>query len=217
MKRTHPDDVSTTLWDTFAKQESLNEDQLEQFKLYAQLLVQWNELSNLTTVVSQEGIIATHFQDSLALGHAIDLTTTKSLLDVGSGAGFPGVALKIKYPNLQVRLMEVNNKKIAFLDEVITRLNLADTFIYDIDWRTFLRKTEQSIELFVARASLHPDELMRMFKPSCPYNHAQLIYWASRYYELSPKEQPYFTREFTYTIKGKMSKLLFFSSSKEKQ
>ena len=80
-----------------------------------------------------------------------------------------------------------------------------------MDWRTFLRKTDEPIELFVSRASLHTDELMRMFKPSCPYNNRQLVYWASVEWQITKQEEPFFEREIEYMVKTKKRRLIFFA------
>ena len=119
-----------------------------------------------------------HFIDSLIVANYIDLTTIKSIADVGTGGGFPGIPLKILYPHLSMTLIEVTEKKIRFLENVVAQLGLSSVEIVNLDWRTFLRKTSSPIDLFVSRASLHSDELLKMFKPSCVYKQATLVYWA---------------------------------------
>lgn len=102
----------------------LNEKQLNQFELYYDLLVEWNSFMNLTAITEYEEVIQKHFLDSLSLCKAYKIQGGDSLLDMGTGAGFPGIPLKIAYPELSVLLMDSLNKRIKFLDEVITKLGL---------------------------------------------------------------------------------------------
>lgn len=98
--------------------------QLNQFLKYYELLVEWNQFMNLTAITDYDEVMKKHFVDSLSLVKTYDVTKTATLIDVGTGAGFPGLALKIAYPNLQVTLLDSLNKRIKFLNEVITQLGL---------------------------------------------------------------------------------------------
>lgn len=102
----------------------LNEKQIEQFLTYYEMLVEWNEFMNLTAITEYEDVLKKHFVDSISLIKAYDVSKNVKLIDIGTGAGFPGLALKIAYPNLQVTLLDSLNKRIKFLDEVIIKLNL---------------------------------------------------------------------------------------------
>ncbi len=145
-----------------------------------------------------------------ANGKEVSEHAVAMIADVGSGAGFPGIPLKILFPQIKVILIEVSKKKIEFLTTVIQRLGLQECQVYDLDWRTFLRKTAEPISVFVSRASLHTDELIRMFKPSCIYNDRLLVYWASKDWAITPLEKPFFACEELYTIKQKRRRLIFF-------
>ena len=90
------------------------------------------------------------------------------------------------------------------------QLGLTDVDFVSQDWRTFLRSTNHPVDLVLARASLHPDELVRMFKPSCPYNKARLVYWASNTWQPEKTEMPYLQREEAYLIDDKKRKYIFF-------
>ncbi|MBR2745313.1 MAG: 16S rRNA (guanine(527)-N(7))-methyltransferase RsmG [Erysipelotrichaceae bacterium] len=103
---------------------TLTTEQLAQFDLYASLLVEWNEKFNLTAITDREGIFIKHFYDSLLL--QAPFKNTDTLCDIGSGAGFPGIPLKIAYPQLKVSLMEPTGKRCVFLNEVINQLKLTD-------------------------------------------------------------------------------------------
>jgi len=198
-------------WETFVASEQLNEGQINQFKQYLSLLLEWNKIINLTAITDIVAIIRYHFQDSLQAVKAVDFTTIGSIVDVGSGAGLPGIPLKICYPHLFVVLIEVNRKKIAFLHTVIKTLKIKSIEVYSLDWRTFLRKTAYNIDMVCARASLKPEELIHMFKPSSPYKNATLLYWASEQWVPGKKEQPLVEKEMLYTIGDKKRKLIFFS------
>jgi 16S rRNA (guanine527-N7)-methyltransferase len=199
------------LWEEFAAKYDLTETQINQFKKYLQLLKERNEEINLTSILKDNDIIHYHFEDSLSVSLFVDFNNIKSICDIGSGAGFPGIPLKIKYPHLNVFLIEVNSKKINFLNELMQELSLDKIEICDLDWRTFLRKTFYSIDLFLSRASLHTDELVRIFKPGSPYNASQLIYWASLNWQSTDKENAYIKKEESYKVGSKKRKLIFFS------
>jgi len=203
-------EIDDALWQKFGEQESLSEQQLDQFKRYFFLLCSWNEKFNLTTITKQSSVIRDHFQDSLALGKFFDLTTIKALADVGTGAGFPGVALKIKYPALRVYLLEVNTKKVQFLNMLIEQLALDGIEVIDLDWRTFLRKSGYAIDLFVARASLQPEELLRIFSPHWGHADAQLVYWASDTWVPRGNERDLLYKKESYQLGQKQRKLVFF-------
>lgn len=196
-------------WLQFVDQDSLSQQELARFKTYAQLLYEWNQKFNITAVEDIPAIISHHFQDSLRLATAVDMQNMKTLVDVGSGGGFPGIPLAIKHPHLKVILIEVSHKKIQFLDEVIEQLGLQDQVsIYDKDWRTFLRTTEFKVDCIVARASLQPEELLRMFKPGSPYKDALLVYYASKNWEPSDQVRPFIEEFVTYKVGHKSRRLV---------
>lgn len=216
MKEEQMTERDQNLWVTFAKAYTLTDEQLKQFQRYYELLCEVNEQIDLTTIVELPAALAYHFSDSLELGSFLDLTAVTMLADVGSGAGFPGLALKIKYPAIPVVLIEVTQKRVDFLNRVITELGLTDIEVYPLDWRTFLRKTSYAplaaeTGLFCARASLHPNELLRLFQPGCAYKHAKLVYWAANTWSAEPKEQPFVQKEFAYMTKLKKRKYVLFA------
>lgn len=103
---------------------TLSEKQLQQFLTYYEMLVEKNKVMNLTAITEKEEVIDKHFIDSICFNKAMDVTKPLKILDLGTGAGFPGIPLKIAYPNLELTLLDSLNKRIKFLDEVIEALGL---------------------------------------------------------------------------------------------
>lgn len=105
---------------------NITELQLKQLERYYELLVEYNKVMNLTGITEKEEVYLKHFYDSLTIAKVIDLNNYETLCDVGTGAGFPGLVLKILYPNLKVTLLDSLNKRLNFLNVVIKELNLKD-------------------------------------------------------------------------------------------
>lgn len=106
----------------------LSDRQMNQFYEYYQLLLQWNKVMNLTAITELEEVVTKHFVDSLALVKVLDreILDGMKVLDLGTGAGFPGIPIKITFPGVKMVLLDSLNKRIKFLDEVIERLGLED-------------------------------------------------------------------------------------------
>jgi 16S rRNA (guanine527-N7)-methyltransferase len=200
------------LWQNFFERQALMPQQQEQFLKYYSLLLASNDIHNLTAITNLSSILADHFEDSLALRLFYDCKTISMLSDIGTGAGFPSIPLKIVFPHLGVVALEVNHKKREFLQTVIQELQLDNVVVSELDWRTFLRKTDYPIDLFCARASLQPEELLRVFKPSSPYKDAQLVYWASQHWISEERIASFITREESYIVGSKKRKLVFFKA-----
>jgi 16S rRNA (guanine527-N7)-methyltransferase len=102
----------------------ISEHQTEMLERYYNLLVEWNEKINLTAITEKEQVYLKHFYDSLTLSKIYDFNQNITLCDIGTGAGFPGLVLKIVFPNIKVTLVDSLNKRVVFLKEVIKELNL---------------------------------------------------------------------------------------------
>lgn len=103
---------------------ALTDRQIEKFLLYYEMLVEWNGFMNLTAITEYDEVMKKHFIDSLSLIKAYDLSQERKVIDIGTGAGFPGLVLKIAFPQLKITLLDSLNKRIQFLDAVIQNLSL---------------------------------------------------------------------------------------------
>ena len=101
-------------------------DQLDKLEKFYNLLIEWNEKINLTRIVDEKDVYLKHFYDSLTITKEIDLSKVNTLCDVGTGAGFPGIVLKIMYPNLKVALIDSLQKRVNYLNEIIKELELTN-------------------------------------------------------------------------------------------
>lgn len=132
----------------------INEIQKKQFDTFYSMLVEWNKVMNLTGITEYEEVIEKHFVDSLSIVNIFDLSEVNTLIDVGTGAGFPGIPLKIAFSHLKITLLDSLNKRIHFLDSVIDELKLDG--IYTIHGRAedFAKKDDyrERYDLCVSRA-----------------------------------------------------------------
>ncbi|WP_019914537.1 16S rRNA (guanine(527)-N(7))-methyltransferase RsmG [Paenibacillus sp. HW567] len=104
----------------------LTTEQLAQFELYFQALVSWNEKMNLTGIIERDQVYTKHFYDSLSLAFYADIEKVRNLADIGSGAGFPGIPLKICFPHLKLTIVDSLSKRITFLQHVCDTLKLSN-------------------------------------------------------------------------------------------
>jgi len=97
---------------------SYTQEMLEKLDIYMNYLMEYNSHTNLTAIKTEDEIYAKHFYDSLTICKSYDLTKVNNLIDIGTGAGFPGMVLKIFFPNIDITLLDSNNKKTKFLEEI---------------------------------------------------------------------------------------------------
>ena len=132
----------------------LSENQIQQFLTYYEMLIEKNKVMNLTAITEFDEVIEKHFLDSLCLVKNMDLSTPLTVLDLGTGAGFPGIPLKIAFPQLEITLMDSLNKRINFLNEVIEKLGLKKITAVHGRAEEMARKKEyrEAFDLCVSRA-----------------------------------------------------------------
>ena len=131
---------------------SLTDEKLNQLALFYQLLLSWNEKMNLTRITNQEEVYLKHFYDSLTLYKEIKLETVDTLCDVGSGAGFPGIVLKIAFPNLDITLIDSLQKRVNYLNEIIKELKLSNIRAIHTRCEDYARVNREKYEVVTARA-----------------------------------------------------------------
>ncbi|MBQ7959283.1 MAG: 16S rRNA (guanine(527)-N(7))-methyltransferase RsmG [Oscillospiraceae bacterium] len=123
--------MKTKLREIFAKENlTLSDVQIENFKTYAELLLEWNEKINLTAITDDEGIAEKHFLDSVLPLTKVDVPRGTTLIDVGTGAGFPAIPMKIYRNDIEITLLDSLNKRINFLSEVSDTLELSAKCIH---------------------------------------------------------------------------------------
>lgn len=131
---------------------NLNEEQLRQLEEYYNMLIAYNEKINLTTITEEKDVYLKHFYDSLTLIKAINLGGNVSLCDIGTGAGFPGLVLKICFPNLKITLVDSLNKRVVFLQEVIDKLKLKNIDAIHSRAEDFARNNREKFDIVTCRA-----------------------------------------------------------------
>ena len=130
----------------------VTEEEISKLEKYALLLKAWNEKINLTAITEKEQVFLKHFYDSLTLVKIIDLSKVDSICDLGTGAGFPGVVLKIFFPNLKLTLVDALNKRINFLDVVVKDLNLENVTLVHARAEEYGKNHRECFDVVTARA-----------------------------------------------------------------
>lgn len=130
----------------------LSAQQKEQFSRYQELLAEWNEKMNLTAITARDAVYSKHFLDSATPAFFFDFTVVNTLCDVGSGAGFPSIVLKILFPHLQITIVEALNKRLIFLQEVIEQLKLEHVTLVHERAEIYGRANRECFDVVTARA-----------------------------------------------------------------
>lgn len=141
---------------------NLDENQLTQLEEFYELLIGWNEKINLTTITDKEEVYLKHFYDSLTLVKSINLDQEIYLCDVGSGAGFPGIVLKICFPKLKIVLIEALQKRVNYLNDVIQKLKLKDIVAIHTRMEDFSKLNEEKFDIITARAVANLNVLLEI-------------------------------------------------------
>jgi 16S rRNA (guanine527-N7)-methyltransferase len=146
---------------------NLTNEQMEQFNIYYHLLVEWNEKINLTAITEEKEVYLKHFYDSITPAFYSDFTKKETLCDVGAGAGFPSIPLKICFPHLKVTIVDSLKKRIGFLNELATALNLEGVAFYHDRAETFGKNSSfrESFDIVTARAVARMSVLSELCLP----------------------------------------------------
>ena len=136
---------------------SPTQQQLKKLDYFYQLLIEWNQKINLTRITAKEEVYLKHFYDSLTIVKEIDLSNVSTLCDVGSGAGFPGIVLKIFYPNLKITLIDSLRKRVNYLNKIIKELNLKDIQAIHIRAEDY----HETFDIVTARAVANIEKLLK--------------------------------------------------------
>ncbi|WLR50858.1 16S rRNA (guanine(527)-N(7))-methyltransferase RsmG [Bacillus tianshenii] len=146
---------------------TLNETQLSQFDTYFKVLVEWNEKMNLTAITEKEEVYLKHFYDSLTASFYYDFSKPLSICDVGAGAGFPSIPLKICFPHIKLTIVDSLKKRITFLNHLAEALQLEDLALYHDRAETFGKKKEirESYDMVLSRAVARTSVLSELCLP----------------------------------------------------
>lgn len=128
------------------------EEQMQKLEIYYDILVEWNNKINLTRIVDKEEVYLKHFYDSATLIKAINLKENIKICDIGTGAGFPGIVLKIIFPNLSVTLVDSLKKRTDFLNDVIKRIELKNIEVLNERGEDFIKGHREEFDLITCRA-----------------------------------------------------------------
>lgn len=147
----------------------LTNKQLEQLEKFYTILVEQNKYLNLTAITKKEEVYLKHFYDSLTLTKAIDLNN-QTLCDIGSGAGFPGIVLKIAYPNLKITLIDALQKRVNFLNQVIEALSLEQIEAIHARIEDYSKQNEEKFDIITSRAVAKTNTLLEISAKSLKIN-----------------------------------------------
>ena len=147
-----------------------SDDQLDKLERYYELLIKYNEVINLTSITEKKQVYLKHFYDSLTIIKVVNLDKYDSLCDFGTGAGFPGLVLKIFYPNLHVTLIDSLNKRIVFLNEVINQLELKNIKTVHSRIEDYGIKNREKYDLVTCRAVASTNILLEYAIPITKIN-----------------------------------------------
>ena len=187
---------------------SLSSKQLSQFQRYYELLVEWNEKMNLTAITDREEVYLKHFFDSISAAFYIkEFSEDLKLCDVGAGAGFPSIPLKICFPNLKVSIVDSLNKRITFLETLAKELGLEGTSFFHDRAETFGQRPEQreQYDLVTARAVARMSVLSELCLPLVKPNGLFIAMKAA-----SAEEELHASQKALSTLGGKLEEVYSF-------
>ncbi|MFT4416904.1 16S rRNA (guanine(527)-N(7))-methyltransferase RsmG [Fredinandcohnia humi] len=186
---------------------TLSPVQLQQFETYYKLLVEWNEKMNLTAITEKPEVYLKHFFDSISAAFYYDFSTIQTVCDVGAGAGFPSIPLKICFPHLHVSIVDSLQKRITFLNELSKELGLENVTFYHDRAETFgqTQDIRESYDIVMARAVARLSVLSELCLPLVKVNGTFIAMKAA-----SVKEELEDARKAIHTLGGKVKEVHHF-------
>ena len=148
----------------------LTEEQLKKLEHFYELLISWNEKMNLTRITEKEEVYLKHFYDSLTLTKVVDLKDVETLCDVGSGAGFAGIVLKIVFPNLKITLIDSLQKRVNYLNAISKELELKDIVAIHTRCEDYAKINREKFDIVTARAVANLKMLSELCIPMVKVN-----------------------------------------------
>lgn len=149
---------------------NLTKEQLKKLEHFYELLISWNEKMNLTRITEKEEVYLKHFYDSLTLTKVVDLKDVETLCDVGSGAGFPGIVLKIVFPNLKITLIDSLQKRVNYLNSISKELELKDIVAIHTRCEDYAKINREKFDIVTARAVANLKVLSELCIPMVKVN-----------------------------------------------
>lgn len=195
--------------------------ELDLLEKYYDFLVEYNAHTNLTTITEKEDVYNKHFYDSLMITQVVDLTKINNVLDIGSGAGFPGVVLKIFFPNIKLTLLDSNNKKTKFLTELIEKLGLKDVSIINDRAENYMKNNLNSYDICVSRAVAYVDIISSLSTPFIKLDGKVLLMkgdFSSEEFILKKYMKELNIKQFSeyeYQLNNQSRKIIIISKAKE--
>ncbi len=149
---------------------TITDEIINQLNVYYNYLIEYNKHTNLTSITDYEEVIEKHFYDSISPAKIIDFTSINNLIDIGTGAGFPGVVIKIFYPHIELTLLDSNNKKTKFLSELVKKLDLKKVNIICDRSESYAKINREKYDLVIARAVKSLNILVELCLPLVSIN-----------------------------------------------
>ena len=188
----------------------LTDDALDKLNIYTNYLLEYNKHTNLTAIKDIEGVYLKHFYDSLTINKIIDLKKINNLADIGTGAGFPGLVLKIIFPHLKIILIDSNNKKIEFLNNLIQKLELNDIETINTRCEEYALNNLDKYDVVTARAVTTLPALIELCLPLVKVDGYFIPLKGNAEEELNNSS------EILSTLNGKVEEVVKFELPKEK-
>ncbi|SRR5690606_22397913 len=187
---------------------ALSPDQLQQFETYYQMLVEWNKKMNLTAITDKEEVYLKHFYDSMTAAFYFDFTKSMTLCDVGAGAGFPSIPLKIISPEIHITIVDALKKRTRFLQELVQALQLKNVTLYHDRAETFAKRQQhrEKYDVVTARAVARMSVLSELCLPLVKNSGYFVAMKAS-----SAKEELTTAKKAIKTMGGKLEKVHSFT------